>query len=153
MKMANEVETQLVDALYDELQTERFATISTIDFETNGPNVSAISWLVAPTKQKIRFAVDVKSRIVENIKHTNKAVVNILANESCYSISGIAEVVQEKLEGVALKLALIELDINEVRDVMFYGSKISVNPSYEKTYDPVAAAKLDRQVIEAIKKA
>lgn len=52
MKMANEVETQLVDALYDELQTERFATISTIDFETNGPNVSAISWLVAPTKQK-----------------------------------------------------------------------------------------------------
>ncbi|MGB3890440.1 MAG: hypothetical protein WA953_13030, partial [Priestia megaterium] len=84
---------------------------------------------------------------------TNKAVVNILANESCYSISGIAEVVQEKLEGVALKLTLIELDINEVRDVMFYGSKISVNPSYEKTYDPVAAAKLDKQVIEAIKKA
>ena len=80
--MANEVETQLVDALYDELQTERFATISTIDFETNGPNVSAISWLVAPTKQKIRFAVDVKSRIVENNKHTNKAVVNIHANES-----------------------------------------------------------------------
>ncbi len=35
---------------------------------------------------------------------------------------------------------------------MFYGSKISVNPSYEKTYDPVAAAKLDKQVIEAIKK-
>ena len=44
-----------------------------------------------------------------------------------YSISGDAKVIQEeKLKGVPLKLALMQLDINEVRDVMFYGSKITV---------------------------
>jgi hypothetical protein len=47
----------------------------------------------------------------------------------------------------------MEVSIKEVRDVMFYGSKLSVEPSYEKTYDAEAAAKLDRQVMDAIKKA
>jgi hypothetical protein len=37
--------------------------------------------------------------------------------------------------------------------VMFYGSKIAVEPRYEKTYDAEAAGKLDRQVMEALKKA
>lgn len=36
---------------------------------------------------------------------------------------------------------------------MFYGSKISRDIEYEKTYDKEAAAKLDRQVMEAMKQA
>ncbi len=36
---------------------------------------------------------------------------------------------------------------------MFYGSKISSEPAYEKTYDKNAADRLDRQVIEAMRKA
>ncbi|TYR79905.1 hypothetical protein FZC66_12245 [Priestia megaterium] len=151
--MANEVEPILIDALYDELQAEHFVTISTIDYETKGPNVSAISWIYAPTNQIIRFAVDFKSRIVTNIEHNSLVAINMIANESCYSISGSASIYQKKLENVPLKLVLVEVKITEVRDVMFYGSKISINPSYEKTYDPVAAAKLDKQVIEAIKQA
>ena len=36
---------------------------------------------------------------------------------------------------------------------MFYGSKIVTEPQYDKTYDKKAAAKLDKQVMEAMKKA
>ena len=36
---------------------------------------------------------------------------------------------------------------------MFYGSKITVVPKYDKTYDLEAAKKLDNQVMEAMKKA
>jgi hypothetical protein len=148
--MANKVETELIDPLFDVLQKERFVTIATIDYETNSPNVSAISWVFAPDRDRIFFAIDQRSRIVDNIKQHPAIVLNIIANESTYSINGNAHIREERLEGVPLKLTLIELTISEVRDVMFYGSKISSEPLYEKTYDEKAAAKLDKQVLIAM---
>jgi uncharacterized pyridoxamine 5'-phosphate oxidase family protein len=151
--MANQVEPKLIKALFDELQKERFVTLATVDHETGGPNVSAISWVLAKDEQTIYFAVDNRSRIIENIKSNDKAVINIIANESTYSISGTASVKQEKLDEVPLKLALVEININEVRDVMFYGSKIVAEPQYDKTYDKDAASRLDKQVMDAMRKA
>ncbi|MEH7882921.1 pyridoxamine 5'-phosphate oxidase family protein [Bacillus sp. JJ1609] len=151
--MANQVEPKLIKALFDELQKERFVTLATVDHETGGPNVSAISWVLAKDEQTIYFAVDNRSRIIENIKSNDKAVINLIANESTYSISGEASVKQEKLEDVPLKLALVEIKVREVRDVMFYGSKIVAEPQYDKTYDKDAAARLDKQVMDAMRKA
>lgn len=151
--MANQVEPKLIKPIFDELQKERFVTLSTVDFETGGPNVSAISWVLAKNEETIYFAVDNRSRIIQNIQKNNLAVINIIANESTYSISGVASVKVEKLEEVPLKLALVEIKISEVRDVMFYGSKITVEPEYDKTYDKDAAARLDKQVMDAMRKA
>lgn len=151
--MANQVEPKLIKPLFDALQHERFVTLATIDHETNGPNVSAISWVLAKEEQTIYFAVDNRSRIIQNINANKKAVINLIANESTYSISGNASVKVEKLEGVPLKLALVEMEISEVRDVMFYGSKITSEPQYDKTYDKNAAARLDKQVMDAMRKA
>lgn len=151
--MANEVEQKLIEPLFKELQKERFVTIATVDFETGGPNVSAISWVLAKDDQTIYFAVDLRSRIIQNLNRNHQAVINLIANESTYSIQGEASIKQERLNNVPLKLAMVELKINEVRDVMFYGSKIITEPQYDKTYDKTAAAKLDNQVMEAMKKA
>ncbi|RDU38437.1 hypothetical protein DRW41_02415 [Neobacillus piezotolerans] len=151
--MANQVEPKLIKPLFDELQKERFATIATIDHETGGPNISAISWLLAKDESTIYFAVDNRSRIVQNIKNKGEVAINVIANETTYAINGNAAVKHEKMEGVPLKLALIEVKINEVRDVMFYGSKITQEPEYDKTYDKAAAARLDTQVMEAFRKA
>lgn len=150
--MANAVEKKLIEPLFQALQKERFVTLATIDHETGGPNVSSISWIFAPDEERLYFAVDNRSRIVKNIQKNPLVVVNVIANESTYAISGRASIKAEKMEGVPLKLALVELDIVEVRDVMFYGSKISVEPKYEKTYDAQAAAKLDNQVMTALRK-
>lgn len=151
--MVNQVEPKLLQPLVDFLQTERIVLLSTIDYETGAPNVSAISWVYAKNAQTILFSVDNRSRIVKNIKHNPKIVISLMANESIYSISGDAQIIQERMENIPLKLALIKLDIHEVRDVMFYGSKITVLPRYDKTYDLNAAKKLDNQVMEAMKKA
>ncbi|WP_394232658.1 pyridoxamine 5'-phosphate oxidase family protein [Niallia oryzisoli] len=151
--MANQVEPELTKPLFDFLQKERFVLLATIDFETGGSNVSAISWVLAKDEKTILFAVDNRSRIVTNIKQNPKIVINVIANESTYSISGSASVMKEKMEDVPLKLAQIQMDIDEVRDVMFYGSKITVAPKYDKTYDLEAAKKLDNQVMGALKKA
>jgi uncharacterized pyridoxamine 5'-phosphate oxidase family protein len=151
--MANQVEKKLIRPLYDELQKERFVTISTVDFETGGPNVSAISWVLAKNENTLYFAVDNRSKIIQNINQNKKAVITIIANESIYSIQGDATVKLEKLNDVPLKLAMVEMVIEEVRDVMFYGSKIVNDPKYEKTYDNDAATHLDKQVMDAMKKA
>jgi flavin reductase (DIM6/NTAB) family NADH-FMN oxidoreductase RutF len=149
--MANVVESMLTDNLLHALQEERIVTVATIDFEKGSPNVSAISWVYAISPTMIRFAVDQRSRIVENLRHNPSIVLNVMANESVYSISGTTEIKADRIEGIPLKLALLEVTIEEVRDVMFYGSKLSVEPKYEKTYDPRAAEKLDNQVLTAMK--
>lgn len=151
--MPNQVEPKLIKPLYNELQKERFVTLATIDFETGGPNVSAISWILAKDEETIYFAVDNRSRIIQNIQQNANVVINIITNESTYSISGHASLKEEKLSDVPLKLGLVEVKINEVRDVMFYGSKITVEPQYDKTYDKDAAARLDKQVMDAMRKA
>ncbi|UPG63141.1 pyridoxamine 5'-phosphate oxidase family protein [Metabacillus endolithicus] len=150
--MANKVEPVLIVPLFNALQQERYVTLATIDNETGSPNISAISWVFAPETNRILLAVDERSRIIDNIKKHPAVVLNVIANESTYSINGNAHVKGERLEEVPLKLALIELSIIEVRDVMFYGSKISAEPKYEKTYDEKAASKLDKQVLDALKK-
>ena len=151
--MPNQVEPKLIKPLFDELQKERFVTLATVDYETGGPNVSAVSWVFAKDEGTVYFAVDNRSRILENIKNNPNAVINLTANESTYSIQGQASIKEERLSDVPLKLALVEISIQEVRDVMFYGSKIVTEPQYDKTYDKAAAEKLDRQVMEAMKKA
>ena len=151
--MANQVEPRLIKPLYEVMQKERFVTLATIDYETGGPNVSAISWVLAKDDSTINFAVDNRSRIIDNINKNNKVVINLIANESTYSIQGEASVKEERLQNVPLKLAVVEVSIIEVRDVMFYGSKIVTEVQYDKTYDKNAAEKLDQQVMDALKKA
>ncbi|MCD8502634.1 MAG: pyridoxamine 5'-phosphate oxidase family protein [Bacillaceae bacterium] len=151
--MAKQVEQMLTEDLYLLLQKERFVTIATVDHETKGPNINAISWVYAPDRQTIRFAVDSRSRIVHNIKGNPAIVLNLIGNGSAFAINGNAILKEEKLNDVPLKLSLIEIVVKEVRDVMFYGSKIVEGPTYEKTYDAQAAEKLDSQVMGALQKA
>lgn len=150
--MANQVEQCLTEEMLPLLQKEHYVTISTVDFETGTPNVNAISWVYAPNLQTVRFSVDSRSRIFKNINANQGIVLTLIAKGSTYSIAGNAQVISEKIDGVPLKLAVIEMTIIEVRDVMFYGSKMSSEPKYIKTYDAQAAVKLDRQVMEALKK-
>ena len=151
--MANRMETRLIEPLYNLLQNERYVLLATIDYENGGPSSSALSWVYAKDEETIFFAVDQRSRIIQNLNANNQAAITMIANESTYSISGNCKIVKEKLEDVPLKLSLVKLDIEQVRDVMFYGSKIATEPSYDKTYDREAAERLDHQVMEALKKA
>ena len=150
--MPNKVDTTLSKELLTLLKREQYVLLSTIDYETTGPNVSAISWLYAVNDRSIVFAVDSQSRIVKNINANEEITITLIGNESTYSIGGKAVLVEERMEGVPLKLTKFMLQIKEVRDVMFYGAKMSVEPAYEKTYDPEAAAKLDRSVMSELKK-
>ncbi|GAB6935930.1 MAG: pyridoxamine 5'-phosphate oxidase family protein [Bacillota bacterium] len=150
--MTEPLSTSLTPELVTLLAKEHLVLLATVD-ETGAPNVSAISWVYAPDARRVRFAVANRSRIVENVRRNSRVALAVFAHESILSISGEARILQETMEGVPLKLALVEVAVSEVRDVMFYGAKVAVEPRYEKTYNPQAAAKLDQQVLEAMKKA
>lgn len=151
--MAETIDTQLPQDLQSILQKERFVTLATIDYESGAPNVSAVSWVYAVDETHIRIAISKKSRVVENIsKKTSSIVLNIIGAGSCYSIAGEAQIAKGEIPDIPIKLVRIDVDVKEVRDVMFYGARISVDPEYEKTYDAEAAAKLDQQVMDALKK-
>ncbi|WP_046175166.1 pyridoxamine 5'-phosphate oxidase family protein [Domibacillus indicus] len=149
--MANRNESYLLPDLFEALQTERLSFFSTVDAETGAPFMNAISWVYAPTDQILRIAVDSRSKIIDNIHKNPLVSLAVFASGSTFTISGSAKVISSRLDDVPLKASVIELAIKEVRDVMFYGSKIAVEPVYEQTYDLQAAEKLDRQIMAALR--
>ncbi|MDG5470155.1 pyridoxamine 5'-phosphate oxidase family protein [Jeotgalibacillus sp. ET6] len=150
--MANRIESKLTPALFDELLNERFVQVASIDHETGGPMISALSWVHAKDESTILFAVDKRSRIIANISRHPLVALNIIANETCYSISGNAQTTGSSSDKVPIELAIVQLAIKEVRDIMFYGAKIVEEPKFDKTYDQEAAMKLDAQVMNELKK-
>lgn len=145
--------TVLNDRLFAALQKEAFVILSSEDVETGFPSVNAISWVYAKDNMTIRLAIDSRSRITANIKARPKVAVSLFAEGSFHVIFGEAEFVTEELPGLPFKVGCIDIHIKLVRDAMFYGGRVYVQPEYEKTYDQRAADKLDGQVFEAMKKA
>lgn len=150
--MHSRSEATLSKDLLSLLQKERYVVLSTIDYETKGPCIHAISWVYAPNPDTVYFVIDKKSRLIKNIETQRKLAITVIGEDSTYSIYGDASIQVEQLENVSLSLSLVKVDVTEVRDVMFYGGKILSPPEYEKTYDQRAAEKLDKQVMEAMKK-
>ena len=149
----NELLTALPEELFMLFQKETFVLLGTIDAETNGPSSNAISWVYAVDHGKLRFAVDHRSRIINNVKQQPQVTVTLFGMGTVYVIYGKASLAAEVLEDVPFKLACFDITIDHIRDGMFYGAKISIEPEFEKTYDKRAAEKLDSQVFSAMKKA
>jgi hypothetical protein len=145
--------TALSEQLLSTLQKETLVLLSTVDAETGSPSTSALSWIYATQTDRLRFAIDQRSRIIANIKNNSLVNVTVFSEGTVNAIYGTAQIVVEALEGVPFKLTCVDITVSAVRDAMFYGSRISVTPEYEKTYDKRAAEKLDGQVFDAMKKA
>lgn len=150
--MANRNEEYLLPDLFEALQKERFALFSTVNADTGAPFMNTVSWIFAPDEKTIRMAIDSRSKMIENINKNSFVSIAVFVLGSTYTISGKARIAVERLEDVPIKASMIEMTVIEVRDVMFYGSKIVKEPVYEKTYDRQAALKLDRQVMSALKR-
>ncbi|MDR6224849.1 pyridoxamine 5'-phosphate oxidase family protein [Desmospora profundinema] len=151
--MAESIGKQLPELLLRKLKKEQYVLFATVDQETGAPQVNAVSWVYAADEKTIRIAVGHRSRMIGNVKAQPHVTITMIGPETTHAITGRARVTHEPLEGVTIKLACIEVEVETVRDVMFYGAKIAQEPIYEKTYDKEAADKLDRQVMAALQEA
>jgi len=148
--MGKEQMEQLPELLYQHMQEMRFILLTTIK-DQNTPFTNAISWTYAKSPEKIRFAVDSRSQIVSNINQNQGVALTIFFNETVYTIEGNAKLINNSIDGIPFKLGLIEVNVSEVHDVMYYGAKIVSELQIEKTYNEDAAKKLDIQVYDALK--
>ena len=142
--------TQLTDELVTFLEGEKLVMLSTIDHESDTPNVSAISWVKSVDKGNIRFSVTTNSRTLQNVKEHSSVVLTVIGLETVYSIQGKATILEEAMAGVSLKLAKINVQIDQVMETMFWGAKITTEPEYEKTYNKKKAEELDEEVYKAL---
>jgi len=147
------IHSELPGELLDFLQGEVLVFLTTVNSETVFPHVAAVTWMLARDEKLLRFGMDPRAQSVANISGRPEVVVMVPGPTSCFAIDGIARVGQAQLPGVTLRMIMVEVNVERVRDVMFYGGRLTETPSYEKTYDAKLAEKFDTEVFNALRTA
>jgi hypothetical protein len=152
MAKKGDVPVQLTEDQMKLFNGETLILLGTIDGDSQTPVINAISWVKAISPDKIRFSVTSSARTLANIKRNPWITLCLIGLETVHSITGECRILSEKMEGVAMPLAKIEVDITGVYDSMFWGAKIVQAPVFEKTYDLAKAKALDEEVYNALVK-
>ncbi|MEA3321710.1 MAG: pyridoxamine 5'-phosphate oxidase family protein [Bacillota bacterium] len=143
-------ENALNKELVELLQGEKIVSLITTDKDSNKPNLSIVSWLVAHEDGKtIKFALGHKAESAFNIQENPELILGVVGAGSCYSINGkgsVSEVIDK-----TMKYRVVTVEVESVEDVIFYGGKITQEPDYVKTYDEDLAKKLDEEVYALLK--
>lgn len=150
--MADQPLSELPAELVSFLQGNRLVLLATADVEGGPANVHAVSWVVATDPHTVRLAADARSRLVRNIRADGRVVLVVPGAGGCWSAICRAELEQDNLSGTPLHLAGFHLEVEVVRDVMFFGAELTQAPAYGVSYDPAAAARLDEQVYAALRR-
>lgn len=138
----------LPDFLVEALKREVIVSMITVNADTEA-EVSGVSWVLASEDgKKVAIATGHKGSSITNLQQNPKITLGVIANESFYSIKGIASI--SEVEEKSMKYRVITVDVKEVEDAIFYGGKIVQEPVYEKTYDPKLIEKLDNEVHELL---
>ncbi|MFZ5817925.1 MAG: pyridoxamine 5'-phosphate oxidase family protein [Bacillota bacterium] len=148
--MGNETPTQLSPELVAFLQGPQLVLVTTLDAQTRWPTNNLITWVAAKDSQTLRLAADAKGRVMGNIRADERVLLTVMAHGGCHTIEGTGRVISEEIEGVSLKLAVAEVKVQAVRDVTFWGGRITANPEYDVTYDKGLKEKLDAGVFAAL---
>lgn len=149
----SEAVAQLNESLLSMLQSETFVLLNTVDAETGGPTSTAISWIYAVSPSVLRIAVDHRSRLVNNMKVNPLVTITVFGERTVHAINGRAAVRMDPLEDVPFNICCFDVEIEAVRNALFYGAQLDSAPRYVKVYDQRAAEKLDGQVFAAMQKA
>ncbi|ASS75893.1 hypothetical protein CIG75_13625 [Tumebacillus algifaecis] len=149
--MAEQATNQLSEDLVNFLQGEQIVLLASIDAENGSPNILCISWLLATGPTTLRLAIDGRSKLLQNIAKNDLVTVTVLGLGTATAITGRAKQYIDKLAGVSLNMAGVEISIDAVRDVMFYGGKLTNQLVADKTYDKTLAKKYDTEIFTALR--
>jgi len=88
-----------------------------------------MTWVVARNPQTITLAVDTRSKSLSNIRKHPKVAVEVLGDDLCYGLRGVAVIEKELMQTAPFPCALVALRVEEVRDHGAAGVRF-VGPSY-----------------------
>lgn len=140
---------RLPKELISSLQGETMISLITMNAETKRPQLSVVSW-VHPTTDgtMIKIALGHKASSIDNIRSNSSVVLGVIGAGSCYSVEGKASV--SEIKELTMKLCVVTIEVETVENVMFYGGKVTGEPTFEKTYNKDLAIKLDSEVYELL---
>lgn len=143
--------TELTQTMAEQLQGKSMVHLNVVNRETGDIYSTVLSWVYAISPKVIHFAIDAKSDFVQILQQDSRLVLNFIADETVFSIKGNAAVKVAQTEGLTLKMALLEVEVEEIRNIMFYGGKIVTQPAFVKTYKEDLIKKLDDEMRTALK--
>lgn len=144
------IESTLTNEIEDLLQGQTLVFCHVYSKSLGKILSTALSWVFSIDSKTIRFAVDCKSKIVEAVRDQSEVTLCFIGGESVYSVTGCANVKVEKTDDITLKMAIIELEVEEIRDITFYGAQITQKPQFIKTYKESLIKKLDQEIKESV---
>lgn len=133
------------------LQGPNLVLITTLDSQTQWPTNNLITWVLAKESQTLRLCADSKGRVLGNIRADERILLTVMTGGACHTIEGTAQVIAEEISGTSIKLGVAEVQVKAVRDVTFFGGKLTQEPAYTVTYDLALKEKLDASVFEAMR--
>ncbi|WP_044894397.1 pyridoxamine 5'-phosphate oxidase family protein [Bacillus alveayuensis] len=141
----------LTENVIKQLQGEKlvFAVTTSSD---NKIYSTAISWLVAVNGNLIRFAISPKSPLINNVKQNPNMQILLTIPEHTLSISGSAIVQPDPIPDMPFPMCCVELHIERVDDIMFYGGVVTSETKYKKTYPAELSKKLDSAIYKTLSK-
>jgi hypothetical protein len=102
--------------------------VATVD-EQGAPMTTLMTWAVARNPQTLTLAVDARGRSMRNIRASGKIAVEVLGDDICFGVRGIAVVEKELMESTPFPCALVAMRVEEVRDHAAAGVHFK-GPSY-----------------------
>lgn len=146
----SKVITELSSEMIQQLQGQNIVFLNVVDKASGDIYSTALSWVYALNPTAIRFAIDAKSDFVRIVQEDPRVLLNFVSQDTVLSVKGKGVVKVSKTEELTLKMALIEVQVDEIRDIMFYGGKIVTQPAFVKTYNADLIKKLDNEMKSAL---
>jgi hypothetical protein len=146
----SKVITELSTDMMEQLQGQNIVFMNVVNKETGDIYSTVLSWVYAVSPKAIRFSIDAKSDFVRILQDDSRLVLNFVSQETVYSVKGKASIKVAKTEELTLKMALLEVEVEEIRDIIFYGGKIETQPKFIKTYNADLIKKLDDEMKNAL---
>ncbi len=122
-------------ALVDFLLGGQTCVVATVD-EHGEPMTTLMTWVVARNEHSLTMAIDTRGRALKNVRLNGKVAVEVLGDDLCYGLRGVATVEKELMNSTPFPSALVTLRIEEVRDhsapgIRFMGPTYSFHPGKE----------------------
>ncbi|HYP19986.1 MAG TPA: pyridoxamine 5'-phosphate oxidase family protein [Chloroflexia bacterium] len=106
---------RLPDRAMKYLQVGRLVVLATVD-EQGRPDTCPVSWVVALNPSVIRLAISREVNTYHNILNNEHVMISLVGGAMTLGIRGRARALAESLDGIPLSMALIEMEVDEVKD-------------------------------------
>ena len=149
--MGRIVGKQLPDVLIHRLRHagSRPVTVATVD-EQGRPNSAPISWIVARDARTLRIAVTHNTETLCNLRQNGHVCITVLGSGIAMTVTGRGKVVKETMESVPFPTAIIEIDVEGVKDdgELRTGPSESDDVAWSKRRASMSDARVQSELLE-----